>query len=397
MGAAPVVHSASVMGVGGQTLNPSFQSETSVSNPATWSNLNFTRLNISYINDQSMFNSFEGMSGQTMIGTGQMIVPIKEKHSLGFGIAPYRNQSIQIQGSESNFVAFGDTITTHKSLITNGGINDLFFGFGTSIGENVLFGSKMHLLFGSARQSLKNQFGGVTSIKHNRYSYSGVLIDGYFTFNVIPKITLNGMMQFSYKPLRYIVKEYHPFDDVNQSGFHDNDIYLSDFPLLSDVGNPVESIVEKAHSPSQYQFGVQWAVRETSSILGEFSVWKDASIVNNHIYVFPLNDFVNKRQDYRLGFIRFTPNLLAPKFLDKFQFRTGIQKSNYISKNENTITDNSISFGLGFKFKATTNQIDIAYRIGERKYSESLGNENYQQMMIELTLSDVWFVRRRAR
>ncbi|MBT3732633.1 MAG: hypothetical protein HOL27_07770 [Candidatus Marinimicrobia bacterium] len=56
----------------------------------------------------------------------------------------------------------------------------------------------------------------------------------------------------------------------------------------------------------------------------------------------------------------------------------------------------SISFGFGFKFNVTGNQIDFAFRSGKRTYHETLGVEHFQHAMVELSLSDLWFIKRRG-
>jgi len=391
-------HSASIVGTGGVSISPTFQLNASTNNPGTWMNLKYTRLNISYLNDQSMYDSFNGMNGQTMVGVGQMIVPIKEKYSLGLGLMPYRNQSISIMGQDSSFVAFGDTISTQKSLDSYGGINSIFVGLGALLHSSHSIGAKLHFLFGSARQSLKHNVEGVISIANGRYNYSGVLMDIYYSSNFESPINFSSMVQFAYKPLSYTSKLYHPFDDTNQSGYHDSEMYSMDFPNQSDIPAASEGRTENVHAPIKYQFGLNWKIKDNISLSGEFSSWEEKGDLSNLSYILPLNDYIAKREEVNIGIVRFAPNLLAPKFLDKFVLRSGIHLINYTLENDGSpISDTGISFGLGFKFKATQNQIDIAYRTGNRKYNDPLGNESYQQLMAEFTLGDIWFVKRRSR
>ena len=391
-------HSASIVGTGGISISPTFQLNASTNNPASWMNLKYTRLNISYLNDQSMYDSFNGMNGQTMIGVGQMIVPIKDKYSLGLGLMPYKNQSISILGDESTFIAFGDTISTQKSLNNYGGINSIFVGFGAAIHSSHNIGTKFHFLFGSTRQSLKNNVEGILTIANGRFNYSGILMDFYYSSNFESPINFSSMIQVAYNPLSYTSKLYHPFDDTNQSGYHDSEIYSMDFPYQSDIPTATEGRTENVHSPFKYQFGLNWKFKDNISISGEYSSWEEKGVLSNLSYILPLNDYIMKSNEISLGIVRFTPNLLAPKFLDKFQLRSGVNIINYTLAVDNSpISDTSISFGLGFKFKATQNQIDIAYRTGNRNYKESLGSEYYQQVMAEFTLGDIWFVKRRSR
>ena len=389
--------SASVLGLGNQSLVSSFQSGVSLQNPATWMDLKFTKLNISYLNDQSVLESFDALNGQTLIGRGQLIIPIKEKYSFGLGLAPYRNQSISIFGEKETYIAFGDTLSTQKSLYSYGGINALFVGFGLAPKNEHRFGTKIHLLFGSTRQSLMNNVGGIATISNARFVYSGVLVDAYYNTNFEYPVNIFASVQFAYKPLSYISKLYHPFDDTNQSGYHDSEFYSMDFPNQSDISLAVENRAENIHNPSQYQLGFEWRMKDHISLSGELLSWEDKGDYSNLDFIMPLNDYVKSRQEYGFSLIRFTPALLAPKFWDKFQLRAGVHSSNYQLANElESIKEMSISFGFGFKFNVTGNQIDFAFRSGKRTYRDVLGVEYFQHAMVELSLSDLWFIKRRG-
>jgi hypothetical protein len=55
------------------------------------------------------------------------------------------------------------------------------------------------------------------------------------------------------------------------------------------------------------------------------------------------------------------------------------------------------SLGIGFKFGAVGNQIDINYYAGFREYSQSYESEIIHQFQAGISLADIWFVKRRQK
>ena len=53
--------------------------------------------------------------------------------------------------------------------------------------------------------------------------------------------------------------------------------------------------------------------------------------------------------------------------------------------------------GFGFKFGATSNQLDINYYVGSRSFKEKFDGENIHQIQAGVSLSDIWFVKRRQK
>ena len=62
----------------------------------------------------------------------------------------------------------------------------------------------------------------------------------------------------------------------------------------------------------------------------------------------------------------------------------------------NSLIENGISLGFGFKFGASGNQIDFSYRNGKRSIAEGQ-KELFKEITIGVSLGDMWFLRRRAK
>ena len=79
-------------GIGSIGLVPSFQNEVSLSNPATWLNLKFTYLSVSYNGLESKTN--KASNSFSNLQSAQLIIPIKQKYSLGIELHPYAYQQV---------------------------------------------------------------------------------------------------------------------------------------------------------------------------------------------------------------------------------------------------------------------------------------------------------------
>ena len=86
-------------GIGSIGLVPSFQNEVSLSNPATWSNLKFTHLSVSYNGLESKIN--KASNSFSNLQSAQLIIPIKQKYSLGIELHPYAYQQVILTDSLS--------------------------------------------------------------------------------------------------------------------------------------------------------------------------------------------------------------------------------------------------------------------------------------------------------
>ena len=87
----------------------------------------------------------------------------------------------------------------------------------------------------------------------------------------------------------------------------------------------------------------------------------------------------------------------ARSWQDRITMRFGIFKESYLLKNSGRkINENGITVGFGFKFAATGNQLDVAYRTGARFMTNDY-KESIQGFTIGLSLGDIWFLRRRAK
>ena len=400
--------SPSQAGIGSIGLVPTFKNEVSLSNPATWSNLRFTHLSLSYNGFESIINNNSNNSFSNL-QSAQLIIPIKQKHSIGLALHPYSYQQINLSDTSYNDIhAFGDTLSLQKKYEQAGGILALDLSFSSSLFSGNNFGFTIQLLFGSSRQNKSLIVDQIPFTQSSRLNYSGVNSSIY----LIQKSNLINFYlksSFSLNPLEALYTELYPFDDTNDNGYHDFTYnYLSpgyDFPHPDDIPSPNESRITNIYDKSSLGIGLSRKLLKRMHLSVELEKNNDKSSFD---YRLPnsFNFRVNSTDNFSLGLVWF-PDDLSFRLIDNFTLRSGIVYNKYfydeydINGNSrignNNITEFGYSIGFGYKFKAVGNQIDFGYYSGSRDYPNNYNSEKLREFQIGISIADIWFIKRRQR
>ena len=141
-------------GIGSIGLVPSFQNQISLSNPATWSNLKYTHLSVSYNGLESKINNSKAINSFSNLQSAQLIIPIKQKYSFGIELHPYAYQQVILADTlYDDILVFEDTVSIKKEYEQAGGIMAFDLSMSASLFKGNDIGLTMQLLFGSSRQN----------------------------------------------------------------------------------------------------------------------------------------------------------------------------------------------------------------------------------------------------
>tara|TARA_Y100001970_G_scaffold271430_1_gene366662 strand:- start:385 stop:1698 length:1314 start_codon:yes stop_codon:yes gene_type:complete len=397
-------------GIGSIGLVPSFQNQISLSNPATWSNLKYTHLSVSYNGLESKINKSKANNSFSNLQSAQLIIPIKQKYSLGIELHPYAYQQVILADTlYENILVFDDTISIKKEYEQAGGIMAFDLSMSASLFKGNDVGLTMQLLFGSSRQNNSLVLNQIPYSHTSRLNYSGVN-----TIIYISQKSSFGNFYFksslSLNPLEAIHTKMYPYDDTNNNGYHDFTYSLLnpgyDFPHPNDIPSPTESRITSIHDKSSVGIGLSKNILNRIQISGEFERSKDHSSFDIQLPN-SFNYRIKSNENISFGFIWY-PNDLSYNFIDNFTFRSGIAISNISFDeydfntqsridNKNDITQFGYTIGFGYKFKNVGNQIDFTYYSGFRDYPDIYGDEKLRQFQIGLNIADIWFIKRRQR
>jgi len=90
-------------------------------------------------------------------------------------------------------------------------------------------------------------------------------------------------------------------------------------------------------------------------------------------------------------------NMSVNKYWKLIKFRFGGKFQNsYLQLYNTQLNEKSVSFGLGLPLRKTKSEINLSVEIGERgTINNNLIKEQFLHFQIGLSLSDIWFVKRK--
>lgn len=380
----------SSQGIGGIGLVPVFRKGVSLDNPSTWHRLRFTTLNSAIIGRK--INVEPGISnGSNALNQLQFIVPIARKFAWGISLAPLTEQRTFMQTDSSLLVFEGDSIFTQKEARSGGGIAAFSTAISLPFSDKVQLGLKFDILFGSSRDNYVLKVNESEFRTYQHKIYKGMLIHGFINSEILKRdrfsVQVYGGIGGTFIPVSADIIKIQPFGDTNRNFYYDE----SDYPdsLMEET-----SVLRYVYMPKYFSAGVNVDFQNGFNIIGEIQQWQDDALNGSTISIFP--DFVEKKQHFTLGFAKFI-NQRPREWYERLYYRGGMYYTSHTLRvSKKSINERGFSLGIGLNFGATGNQIDLAYKTGDRSIVGGQ-NESFEEISIGISLGDLWFLKRRAR
>lgn len=363
---------ASYDGVGGTSI--AFPAENSINfrNPAMWSYVTTTRINVGYKFNQTLafsdlqdsyqnFGALNGISGLFMIDTGMGI-------AASFGIHPYSNINYMIASPIKEIV--NDIYLDGRTIYQGkGGISMLYFGGATKITKYASVGASVFSTFGKVSSLRKTEYFGdpyaFTYISSRNDFFSGFGYKAGLSLKPITNLTLG----FYY--------ENQPNLDV------ETDIVFES-TLLPDTSI---SRMNAVLMPDAFGFGIAY---ET----GKFIIGADLSIqdFSNFNYNNLDNSTYRSGMAISAGINRIGNKNLSAPVADRMSYKLGAYfKQHYYSVYGNDITEMAASLGFQVPWAGTFIS-DIALTIGSRgTQSDGLIREYFGKISVDISIGETWF------
>ena len=307
-------------GNGINRLTPSFQENVSLLNPATWHNLEFTHLSVSYSGDENSINDSKLKNGYSGISAATWIVPVKSKGSFGLSLVPYSDQRIKLSDPDTTtYYAFDDTLRISRFIEQSGGIMALKVGSSIAVIYQLNIGVSLDMLFGSSRTNEGIFFGGSSIIQSSRNRYSGLIGNLFLSYKVREDINIYGSLKHSIKPMDVLVTNRYLFDDANRNGNHDYS-FPYDFPIPDSVSAHDENRLKQVHKPNGFSIGLQSKINKNGSISFEYKINNDEGKISSQILP-GFNDKIYSSNHTSLSYIKF-PNDFQGITLLSFVFKS---------------------------------------------------------------------------
>jgi hypothetical protein len=382
------------------------------SNPATYSHLYMVTFDLGFTIDTrslasktptSKFATNNFIPGYLTLG-----VPLSKKYGWGmaFGLKPLSSISYSIETRER--IASDSLQTVYEG---SGGLNQVFIGIGKkwkgfSLGFNTgyNFGRKD---IATRKAFLNDTISYYQSKTSSLTNFGGVFLDGglQYEFSLRKKVTTETKTTENYL-LRFgltgaVQQKLHATQDQSRQTYIvgvSGDIKIDS---ISEQSNVKGTIV----LPSTYSAGATFH-KATTNTRGTFEMWSigaeftATNWTNYRFYDQP--DRLSKSWQYKIG-AQFCPDPLSGRgYWNNVNYRVGFMTGkDYLNADGLGLKHYAVSFGAGLpirKWRTYDNQftfLNTALQFGKRGSAVNNITETYFQFSLGMSLSDLWFIKRK--
>ena len=361
-------------------------------NPASYSRLSATTFDLGVEVDTRTLrepnNPTKFTSTSTNISYVQLGIPLLPKRTWGinFGLKPATRINYKILNNERTAI---DSIQTLYE--GNGGSYDVFFGTGIAI-KNLSLGFNAFYTFGSKDYSTRKSFANdsVLYYKSNhetQSTFGGFTFQGGLLYSIkMNKNTLRLGATGQFQRTMNATQDYkvETFDyDANNGTFRIDSVY-------SDLGRSGTITY-----PSNYSFGFM-IDRDN-----EWAFGADYTVANwSNYQFFGVKESLQNSWTFKAGG-QYTPDLLrGSNYWSKITYRAGFYFGKDYIAADGKLPVFGITAGAALPMRRNvyTNQatiINTAIEIGKRGNDQNKLRENFFRISLGLSLSDMWFIKRK--
>jgi len=409
-------------GMGGFTvaytnsMNGNFGQSVNFNNPAAYGGMymttfdlgmNLTNSTLKGNNPVSKFNSAYFAPNYLAIG-----LPIDKVKKVGmaFGLRPISQISYSL--NEGKLLSNGDSL--YNNYIGQGGLNQAFIGFGKSW-KHLSLGFNTGYNFGKKKiENIKSFKYDVDSTNYYQTQASTNTLFGglFFQLGMMGEIDLKTTSHKVATDKTQYTLGYGATATLGQSLSGKQDLIRSTGVFTTGSESPLDTVSITSNNngqiklPSSLSAGIAFHKKEISNngtydqlVVGiqfDKSNWQDSY----RFYGQP--DKLSNSYMARLG-VLFCPNPLDfENYWSTVSYRAGFTTGkDYINFDDNGLKISTFSLGVGLpirKYRSYDYQfsvLNLAFQIGKRGSSSNSFQENYYQITVGYSLSDIWFNKRK--
>ena len=377
-------HDVRAMG-GVSIFNDSIQ--LNIVNPASFSKLRSTAFTVGANSSFSKFstNDVTEKAQRTNIDYLAIGFPYG-KFGFTFGIMPYsavgykiENTTIQTDNTERNYRNLGE-----------GNINKIYLGAAYSITKKLSFGFDLSYNFGNITtqyvESIYSPFVlQLRSREKNNSKMKGISLNTGFLYKtkINSKLDLNAGI--TYQPEATLTSE-------NERKIATIIYNINGAELISEE-NDIAVNDTKLKIPSKFSFGLGIGENKKWAIGSEFT-FSNNNVMTNRFGAIENVSFENAKKIALGGF--FVPKYDSfSNYFSRVAYRAGFRYENTgLVINNTSIKDYAVTFGLGLPLGLS--KINLGVELGKKGTTSSgLIEENYVNVTVGLSLSDLWFIKRK--
>lgn len=376
-------------------------------NPASYSRIGLTTFDVSTEIESRMMRSSNKAdkynSANFTFNYLTLGVPLNKKGTWGmaFGLRPVSKISYKVESRERLNVqqALKDSILSLYE--GNGGSYKAFWGMGRKFGSFSI-GANIGYHFGQKEISTRRIFINDTVPYYKSNSADNVSFGSFFTEvgfqydaiigkNNFIRIGATYALQQQLKAKKDVIRETFDYVPTTSGATYQID---SVYKATDIAGN-----IQYPHS---YSAGFVFGKRDSLTKMEKWmiGIQYDAQFWDNYSF-YGQKDQLANNYIVRIGG-QITPNMLSNNLFNRLTYRAGFYFGNdYLNINNKQLPVFAATFGVGIPVKRQsfyTNQftaINIGFEAGRRGDASSSIKENIFKLHIGLSLSDIWFQKRK--
>lgn len=357
-------------------------------NPASFSRLLTTNFSIGGTSSFTTFKSIAESEKAQRTSLDYLAVgfPVG-KLGFSFGLMPYSAVGFK----NENIIENNNDQTTRREIKRGeGNVNKVFIGTSYNINKKLSFGFELGYNFGDITNDfiefITEPVIPVGTIEKNNSNIRGISFNTGVLYKTKITSKLDLHTSFTYSPETTLKSENSRYLSAISIG-------TNDIEIIDQNGQQIEVADTEVKMPSKFSFGA--GIGESKKwLIGSELVLTQSSALTNR---FGNAENVRFENATKIG----VGGYYIPKYdsfsnyLSRIVYRAGFRYENtgLVIKNE-SIKDYGMTFGLGLPLGIS--KIDLGFEFGKKgTINNALIEENYFNVNIGLSLSDIWFKKRK--
>ncbi len=333
-----------------------------------------------YLKDKNTKSAFNTVNINNFV----ISMPIKDKHSFVVGIMPYANMGYKFQTTETDPTLISKYGDIKYRKYGNGNINQIFLGGAVKLSKHLSAGVQGIYYFGSQTSHSDIYFNspGIRSIETG-WKYAphgfGIELAAQSAFKIAEEtdITIGATYRMKSKLKGTTTRYAYVTDDVVADTVMNNKLKTSlSIPATLTVGAAIRK-------GTKWLFGVDYQRQDWSGT--DFRPVSGVAYKSQAAQSIKVGmEFVPNRYDIRYYYKRIT-------------YRAGFHyDKTYVNVEGKSINQMGVTLGMSLPVNRLNNSFNIAVDIGQRgSKTGNLVKENYVNLIVSLSLHDLWFIKPR--
>ncbi|MDO1511731.1 hypothetical protein Q2T41_03515 [Maribacter confluentis] len=326
------------------------------------------------------FNNYSNKStseNKTIINFSNLAFGFRIAENLGAGISliPYSDVGYSILGVSTNIE--GSTQTFISNITGVGGLSDLRLNIGYALTDRFRIGLSTSFLFGNIEENEAFIYNSTTFESTEKTNYNGARIGFGMQWDIMDQITIGATAQLptslNGQLKRSVTKNLYGTEISVEDEKTDN---VADFNLPLELGvglslKPIDQITLNADYMKNF-----WSNTNQSENIGTYT--------DQDIFALGL-EYVKNHKGY--------------KYSQRIRYRLGYNYDNgYLNIANKKVEGYNITAGIGIPTsRGTHSMINLSYSYGSKGILQNvLVKENYHLLSLNLSLEDLWFVKRKV-